>query len=48
MKVEKTRREKDSIGELDVPADAYWGIDTQRAIMNFKISGRSFSPVFIH
>ena len=46
--MEKTRREKDSIGELDVPADAYWGIDTQRAIMNFKISGRSFSPVFIH
>jgi fumarate hydratase class II len=48
MRVEKTRREKDSIGELEVPADAYWGINTQRAIMNFKISGRSFSPEFIH
>jgi fumarate hydratase class II len=46
--VEKTRREKDSIGELDVPADAYWGINTQRAIMNFKISGKQISPEFIH
>jgi len=46
--VEKTRREKDSIGELDVPADAYWSINTQRAIMNFKISGRQFSSDFIH
>ncbi|MFW9768550.1 MAG: class II fumarate hydratase [Candidatus Thorarchaeota archaeon] len=46
--MEKTRREKDAIGELDVPADAYWGINTQRAIMNFQISGRTFSPEFIH
>ncbi len=46
--MEKTRRETDSIGELDVPADAYWSINTQRAIMNFKISGRHFSPEFIH
>ncbi|MHA3963854.1 MAG: class II fumarate hydratase [Candidatus Thorarchaeota archaeon SMTZ1-45] len=46
--MKKTRREKDSIGELDVPADAYWGINTQRALMNFKISGRSFSSEFIH
>ncbi len=46
--MEKTRREKDSIGELDVPANAYWGINTQRAILNFKISERSFSPEFIH
>ena len=42
------RRETDSIGELEVPADAYWGINTQRAIMNFKISGRTFSPEFIY
>ena len=47
-KVDKMRREKDSIGELDVPADAYWGINTQRAILNFRISGRTFSPEFIH
>ena len=43
----KTRREKDSIGELDVPADVYWGINTQRALMNFKISGRPFPKEFI-
>ncbi|MFW9892603.1 MAG: class II fumarate hydratase [Candidatus Thorarchaeota archaeon] len=46
--MEKTRKEKDAIGELDVPADAYWGINTQRAIMNFQISGRTFSPEFIN
>lgn len=46
--MDKTRKEKDSIGELDVPADAYWGINTQRAILNFKISGKPFSPQFIH
>jgi len=42
-----TRREKDSIGELDVPADVYWGINTQRALMNFKISGKPFPKEFI-
>ncbi|MBE0525700.1 MAG: class II fumarate hydratase, partial [Candidatus Thorarchaeota archaeon] len=42
-----TRREKDSIGELDVPADVYWGINTQRALMNFKISGKTFPTEFI-
>ncbi|MHA2025239.1 MAG: class II fumarate hydratase [Candidatus Thorarchaeota archaeon] len=46
--MEKTRREKDAIGELDVSADVYWGINTQRALMNFQISGRRFSPEFIH
>ncbi|MFW9832769.1 MAG: class II fumarate hydratase [Candidatus Thorarchaeota archaeon] len=46
--MEKTRREKDSIGELDVPADVYWGINTQRAIMNFQISGKTFPSEFIH
>ncbi|MHA1963680.1 MAG: class II fumarate hydratase [Candidatus Thorarchaeota archaeon] len=42
------RIEKDAIGELEVPLDAYWGINTQRAIMNFKISGKTFSSEFIH
>ncbi|MFW9806596.1 MAG: lyase family protein, partial [Candidatus Thorarchaeota archaeon] len=46
--MEKTRREKDSIGELDVPANVYWGINTQRAIMNFQISGKTFPSEFIH
>jgi fumarate hydratase class II len=46
--LEKIRREMDAIGELDVPADAYWGINTQRALKNFQISGRTFSSEFIH
>ena len=29
------RIEKDSLGEVQVPADAYWGAQTQRAIINF-------------
>ncbi|HVO34053.1 MAG TPA: aspartate ammonia-lyase [Gemmatimonadales bacterium] len=34
-----TRIEKDPLGELPVPADAYWGVQTQRAVQNFPISG---------
>jgi fumarate hydratase class II len=41
------RIEKDSIGEVKVPKDAYWGAQTQRAIDNFPVSGIIFSPVFI-
>ena len=33
------RIEHDFLGELEVPADAYWGIHTQRAVQNFPISG---------
>jgi aspartate ammonia-lyase len=33
------RIEKDLLGELAVPRDAYWGIHTQRAVNNFSISG---------
>jgi fumarate hydratase class II len=43
----KTRRETDSIGELGVPAEVYWGINTQRALINFKISGRILPTEFI-
>ncbi|MDP8905799.1 MAG: aspartate ammonia-lyase [Chloroflexota bacterium] len=35
-----TRVERDPLGELEVPADAYYGIQTARAIANFPISGR--------
>ncbi|MHB8507746.1 MAG: class II fumarate hydratase [Candidatus Dormibacteria bacterium] len=35
----KTRVERDSMGELPVPADAYYGAQTQRAVLNFPISG---------
>jgi hypothetical protein len=33
------RTEKDSLGEVQVPAEAYYGAQTQRAINNFHISG---------
>lgn len=41
------RIEKDSLGEVKVPKDAYWGAQTQRAIENFPVSGIVFAPVFI-
>lgn len=34
------RKEKDSIGYVDVPADKYWGAQTQRSFENFKIGGQ--------
>ena len=42
------RTEHDSLGDVQVPADAYWGAQTQRAIGNFPISGRRMPPAFIH
>lgn len=42
-----SRIEKDSLGEVKVPRDAYWGAQTQRAIENFPVSGLVFPPVFI-
>jgi fumarate hydratase class II len=41
------RIEKDSLGEVKVPADALYGAQTQRAIDNFPVSGIRFSRVFI-
>ncbi len=35
----KTRIEKDSMGELEIPESAYYGVQTQRAVINFPISG---------
>ncbi len=40
------RKEKDSIGYIDVPADKYWGAQTQRSLENFKI-GNEKMPVEI-
>lgn len=34
-----TRQESDTFGTLDVPADKYWGAQTQRSLQNFKIGG---------
>lgn len=41
------RIERDSLGEVRVPKDAYWGAQTQRAIENFPVSGIRFPSVFI-
>jgi len=41
------RIEKDSMGELKVPADALWGAQTQRAVDNFPISGLAMPRQFI-
>ncbi|AWB27019.1 class II fumarate hydratase [Halococcoides cellulosivorans] len=41
------RIETDSLGEIAVPGDAYWGAQTQRAIENFPISDRRFGRRFI-
>jgi fumarate hydratase, class II len=41
------RIERDSMGELEVPADALWGAQTQRAVQNFPVSGRRLPRSFI-
>jgi fumarate hydratase class II len=41
------RIEKDSLGELQVPVNAYYGVQTQRAVYNFPISGLKTYPAFI-
>ena len=41
------RTEHDSMGELQVPADALWGAQTQRAVRNFPISGMPMPREFI-
>ncbi|MDM4762613.1 aspartate ammonia-lyase [Galbitalea sp. SE-J8] len=40
---ERTRLETDSIGELAIPADAYWGVHTARALENFPITRRAIA-----
>ena len=44
---ENTRTEKDSMGEMQVPADAYYGAQTARAVENFPISDLRFTRPFI-
>ena len=41
------RVEKDSMGEVKVPSQALWGAQTQRAVENFPISGRTLPPRMI-
>ena len=43
----ETRMESDSMGEIAVPADRYWGAQTQRSLQNFKIGGETLPPQLI-
>lgn len=42
------RTERDSMGDVQVPADAYYGAQTQRAVENFPVSGWRLPPALIH
>ena len=42
-----TRTEKDSIGYMEVPKEAYYGVQSQRAMENFPITGTKMNPDFI-
>jgi len=42
-----TRIEKDTLGEMEVPAEVYYGAQTARAVHNFPISGLKPHPAFV-
>ena len=42
-----TRTEQDTMGAIDVPADRYWGAQTQRSTQNFRIGGERMSDALI-
>jgi fumarate hydratase class II len=44
----QTRTETDSFGPIDVPADHYWGAQTQRSLQNFRIGGERMPLPLIH
>ncbi len=44
---EQFRSETDSLGEVQEPADAYYGAQTARAVAHFPVSGLRFSRGFI-
>ena len=44
----QTREERDTMGVVEVPADALWGAQTQRSLQNFKISGERMPVALIH
>ena len=41
------RIEKDTMGEIEVPADKYWGAQTQRSLINFPVGPAASMPVEI-
>ena len=42
-----TRIEHDTMGEIDVPADRYWGAQTARSLANFRIGGETIPAEMI-
>ena len=44
----KTRTERDTMGEMEVPAEALYGASTARAVENFPIANRPLPPAMIH
>lgn len=48
MATGNTRTEQDSMGEMQVPADALYGASTARAVANFPIANRPLPPAVIH
>jgi fumarate hydratase class II len=45
---DKTRQESDAFGNIDVPADKYWGAQTQRSLQNFRIGTETMPLPLIH
>ena len=43
----KTRTESDSMGKIDVPANVYWGAQTQRSLLHFNIGRDTMPPELI-
>src|SRR5688572_28960125 len=44
----RTRTETDTFGPIAVPADSYWGAQTQRSLQNFRIGGERMPLPLIH
>ncbi|MCO5190709.1 MAG: lyase family protein, partial [Anaerolineae bacterium] len=44
----KYRIEKDTMGEIQVPDDKYWGAQTQRSLENFKIGGQTMPREIVY
>ncbi len=47
-KPSRTRTESDSMGQIEVPADVYWGAQTQRSLVHFNIGRDTMPPELIH
>ena len=45
---QSTRIEKDSMGEIEVPGEKYWGAQTQRSMINFPIGIEQMPKSLIH